>query len=158
MLTRSQFQGGAFDPWGGAGFEKCAQLTGPEMERVYYKNLYGFHITIFNVYMTFGGTNWFVLICRAFDPADNLRRGNLGHPGGYSSYDYGSVISENRAVDREKYSEAKLQANFIVSMPEYLEAVPADHFLAGKGYLSSNDLVVTPLANNAKGTKFWVIR
>jgi len=46
-----EFQGGAFDPWGGVGFEKCARLTGPSMERVFYKNLYGFHITIFNVYM-----------------------------------------------------------------------------------------------------------
>ena len=47
--------------------------------------------------LTFPGTNW----------------GNLGHPGGYTSYDYAAVIDESRGVAREKYSEAKLEANFI---------------------------------------------
>ena len=56
--------------------------------------------------MTWGGTNW----------------GNLGHPGGYTSYDYAAVISEERLVDREKYSEAKLEANFIQASPAYLTA------------------------------------
>lgn len=53
-----EFQGGSFDPWGGLGFAKCAELTGPEFERVFYKNDFSFGVTIFNIYMTFGGTNW----------------------------------------------------------------------------------------------------
>jgi len=61
-----EFQGGSFDPWGGLGFAQCTELLGPEFERVFYKNDFSFGVTIFNIYMTYGGTNW----------------GNLGHPGG----------------------------------------------------------------------------
>lgn len=35
------------------------------------------------------------------------------YEGGYTSYDYGSAISENREITREKYSELKLEANFL---------------------------------------------
>jgi Glycosyl hydrolases family 35 len=48
--------------------------------------------------MIFGGSNW----------------GNLGHPGGYTSYDYGAVIAEDLSVSREIYSEAKLIVNSIM--------------------------------------------
>ncbi|KAF2279491.1 uncharacterized protein EI97DRAFT_439828 [Westerdykella ornata] len=101
-----EFQGGSFDPWGGPGFDKCSVLVGAEFERVFYKQLYSFGVTILNIYMTFGGTNW----------------GNLGHPGGYTSYDYAAAIREDRRVDREKYSELKLQANFLKVSPAYLTA------------------------------------
>lgn len=50
-----EFQGGAFDPWGGQGFEKCTALLSPEFERVFYKNNYAFAMTIFNIYMVYGG-------------------------------------------------------------------------------------------------------
>lgn len=63
-----EFQAGSFDPWGGPGFDKCNVLVNAEFERVFYKNLYSFGVTILNLYMTYGGTNW----------------GNLGHPGGYT--------------------------------------------------------------------------
>lgn len=68
-------QGGSFDPPGGVGFEKCAALLNYEFERVFYKNNYAAGVTLFSLYMIFGGTNW----------------GNIGHPGGYTSYDYGAV-------------------------------------------------------------------
>jgi hypothetical protein len=29
-----EFQGGALDPWGGVGLDKCGQLTGPEFVNV----------------------------------------------------------------------------------------------------------------------------
>jgi len=59
----------------------------------------------------YGGTNW----------------GNLGHPGGYTSYDYGAAITEERLVTREKYSELKLEANFLrASGSAYLTAVPSN--------------------------------
>ena len=32
-----EFQGGAFDPWGGNGFDKCAALLNMEYERVFFK-------------------------------------------------------------------------------------------------------------------------
>jgi hypothetical protein len=53
-----EFQGGSFDPWGGPGWDKCSVLVGAEFERVFYKNNYGFGATVFNLYMTYGGTNW----------------------------------------------------------------------------------------------------
>ncbi len=65
-------QGGSIDPWGGVGFAKCEQLLNEQYERIFYKNDYSFGVTIFNVYMTYGGTNW----------------GNLGFSGGYTSVCY----------------------------------------------------------------------
>ncbi|KAJ7237206.1 glycoside hydrolase family 35 protein [Mycena haematopus] len=47
-----EFQGGAFDPWGGAGYEGCAQLL------VFYKAEFAMSTTMINFYMVFGGTNW----------------------------------------------------------------------------------------------------
>jgi hypothetical protein len=89
-------------------------------------------------WQTYGGTNW----------------GNLGHPGGYTSYDYGSVITEDRLVSREKYSEAKLEANFLVASPSYLSAVPEP---VRKGsFVNTPDLTVTHLQSNI--THFLVVR
>jgi hypothetical protein len=79
----------------------------------------------------------------------------LGHAGGYTSYDYGAVISEERLVNREKYSEAKLEANFIIASPSYLNATPGvarnDSF-----FVSSRDLTVTPVQSGL--TKYLVVR
>ena len=105
---------------------------------MFYKNNFGFGVKIYNVYMTYGGTNW----------------GNLGHPGGYTSYDYGSVITEDRQVYREKYSEAKLEANFLKVSPAYLTAKPGTR--STTAYTDRSDLAVTPLWGNQ--TNFYVIR
>ena len=102
----------------------------------------------------FGGTNW----------------GNLGHPGGYASYDYGSVgtshsdaqltlqcIRENRVIDREKYSELKLEAQFMKVSPSY---ITTDVGAASTTQFSDNAAVlITPLTG-ANGTKggFYVAR
>jgi beta-galactosidase len=32
---------------------------------------------------------------------------------GYASYDYGAALTEERSIWREKYSEEKLEANFL---------------------------------------------
>ncbi|KAK3076391.1 hypothetical protein LTS18_013155, partial [Coniosporium uncinatum] len=133
-----EFQGGSFDPWGGPGFEKGAQLTNYEFERVFYKNNFAQGVTIFNIYMTYGGTNW----------------GNLGHPGGYTSYDYGAVITEDRLVDREKYSEAKLLANFLQVSPAYLTANPLNG--TNGTYANTDAINVRPLVSNS--TRFYVVR
>ena len=135
-----EFQGGSFDPWGGWGFEQCLELVGYQFERVFYKNNFASAITIFSIYMTYGGTNW----------------GNLGHPGGYTSYDYAAVIKENRMVDREKYSEAKLEANFVEASPAYLTATPGN--LTNTTYTDTSALSVTPLFGNGSDTNFYVLR
>ncbi|KZM26721.1 uncharacterized protein EKO05_0008805 [Ascochyta rabiei] len=133
-----EYQGGAYQPWGGDGFEKCAEFTNHEFERVFYKNNIAAGATIFNVYMTFGGTNW----------------GNLGHAGGYTSYDYGAAITEERQVHREKYSEAKLIANFVHASPALAAAVPGYNSTAV--YTDTNAITTTPLFGNK--TNFYVTR
>lgn len=91
--------------------------------------------------MIFGGTNW----------------GNLGHPGGYTSYDYGSVIKEDRTITREKYSELKLEATFIQSSPAYLTSVPGNS--STSVYSDNSDITVTPiLANSTDSASFFVVR
>ncbi|RCI08598.1 hypothetical protein L249_4730 [Ophiocordyceps polyrhachis-furcata BCC 54312] len=134
-----EFQGGSYDPWGGNGLDQCAALINHEFERVYYKNNIAAGVRIFSLYMIFGGTNW----------------GNLGHPGGYTSYDYGACIRENRVVDREKYSELKLEAEFLRVSPGYLVTTAGN---TTKGVYSPNEnITVTPLlAQNT--ASFFVVR
>lgn len=91
--------------------------------------------------MIFGGTNW----------------GNLGHPGGYTSYDYGSVIKEDRTVTREKYSELKLQATFLQSSPGYLTATPGNS--STSLYSNNPDITVTPVfGNTTDDASFFIVR
>jgi len=113
-------------------------LINAEFARVFYKNNFANGITIFNVYMTYGGTNW----------------GNLGQSGGYTSYDYGAAIAEDRTIFREKYHEAKLIAQFMVSSPAYLNAVPSN--LTNSSYASTSAITTTPIFGNV--TNFYVVR
>ncbi|KAJ5161738.1 Glycoside hydrolase family 35 [Penicillium capsulatum] len=136
-----EFQSGAFDPWGGSGFDSCAALVNHEFERVFYKNDFSFGVAFLNLYMIFGGTNW----------------GNIGHPGGYTSYDYGSPITESRNITREKYSELKLLGNFAKVSPSYLVTTP--HNSTTSKYTDTPDLTVTPLlGGNNTASSFFVVR
>ena len=137
--TIPEFQGGSFDPWGGWGFDQCLQLINHEQERVFYKNNYAAGVTIFNLYMIFGGTNW----------------GNLGHPGGYTSYDYAAPIAEDRSVAREKYSELKLEAQFLKVSPGYLTATPGNASVTG---LYSPRTAVSITALIGTHDSFFVVR
>ncbi|KAK1779963.1 glycoside hydrolase superfamily [Copromyces sp. CBS 386.78] len=140
--TVPEFQGGSFDPWGGYGFDQCGQLINHEQVRVFYKNMFASGVTIFNLYMIFGGTNW----------------GNLGHPGGYTSYDYAAAIAEDRTVSREKYSELKLEANFLKVSPGYLTATPDISNKTGV-YSPNTDITVTALVHyTPTGGSFFVVR
>ncbi|RKU43640.1 hypothetical protein DL546_004893 [Coniochaeta pulveracea] len=134
-----EFQGGSFDPWGGWGFEQCLQLVNHEQVRVFYKNNYAAGVTIFNLYMIFGGTNW----------------GNLGHAGGYTSYDYAAAIKEDRTVAREKYSELKLEAQFMKASPGFLVATPG---LSNETGLYSPDTSVTVTPVTGPNGSFFVVR
>ncbi|KAE8555102.1 hypothetical protein EYB25_003650 [Talaromyces marneffei] len=136
-----EFQAGSFDPWHGSGFENCAALTGVEFQRVFYKNNIAAGVRLMNLYMIFGGTNW----------------GNLGYPEGYTSYDYGAVISESRSVNREKYSDLKLLGNFFKVSPSYLDAVPWSG--SNNAYITSQaELVLRPLLGRSTNSSFWVMR
>ena len=135
-----EFQGGSFDPWGGPALAKCLSLVSSQFERVLYQNNFGFLVTIFNQYMVFRGTNW----------------GNLGHPSGYTSYDYGAAIAGDLTVAREKYSEAKLSVNTLRASPAYLTATPAN--ASNTSYSDTQDIVVSPLYGNGTHTNFYVVR
>ncbi|KAH7305960.1 beta-galactosidase [Stachybotrys elegans] len=136
-LTIPEFQGGAFQLWGQGGFDNCALLLNMEFERVLYKNNYAAGATIFNIYMTYGGTNW----------------GNLGHVDGYTSYDYGAPITEERLLWREKYSEIKLQANFFHVSPAFLAA---DRFDPSLDFTDNGAVTVTLASTDA--SRFYISR
>ncbi|KAI1355609.1 glycoside hydrolase family 35 protein [Xylaria sp. FL0043] len=131
-----EFQGGAIDSWGGPGLEGCAAMANHEFERIFHKNAFSSGIKLFNI--TFGGTNW----------------GNLGQPGGYTSYDYGAAIKEDRTIIREKYAEAKLMGHFLASSPAYLDATPGN--LTNTSYVSTPELTTTPIYG--RSTTFYVAR
>jgi beta-galactosidase GanA len=78
-----EFQGGAFDPWGGPGYDRCRELTGPTFERMFYANNIENQFTAQNLYMTYGGTNW------GWQADPNVV---------YTSYDYGAAFSETRRL------------------------------------------------------------
>ncbi|KAL9596464.1 MAG: hypothetical protein Q9219_005770 [cf. Caloplaca sp. 3 TL-2023] len=124
-----EFQGGSFDPWGGSSFAKCTTLLNEQFQRVFYKNDFSFGVTIFNVYMVRGTYQAL-------------------------SYDYGAVIAEDRTVSREKYSEAKLEVNFLKVSPAYLTAVP-DNATRGT-FTDTTAITVTQLKGNI--TNFYVVR
>ncbi|KAJ5969663.1 hypothetical protein N7501_005911 [Penicillium viridicatum] len=136
----AEFQGGSGEGWGGVVQDMCGWLVNEEAVRVVYKNNYSFGVNIFNIYMTFGGTNW----------------GNLGYMGGHTSYDYGAAITEERAIWREKYSEQKLEANFLKVSPAYLTATA--HLGVNGTYGAPSSIAVTALLGNGTRTNFYVVR
>ena len=121
---------------------------------MFYKNDFSFGIAILNLYMVrrllhicalltvkiFGGTNW----------------GNLGHPGGYTSYDYGASITESRNITREKYSELKLLGNFAKVSPSYLTATPGNR--STTRYTTNPELTVTPLNGDQDSGSYFIAR
>ncbi|MER6394804.1 beta-galactosidase [Kitasatospora sp. NPDC001603] len=135
-LGTAEFQGGAFDPWGGPGYDKCAELINDRFADVFYKQNIAVGATLQSLYMTYGGTNW----------------GWLGMPQNYTSYDYGAAISETRRLD-PKYHQDKLigyfaQAVAPLTKTDPLSAAPTDNAR----------IVDTARANPDTGTQFHVLR
>jgi len=135
-LYSPEFQGGAFDPWGGPGYDKCAQLINDQFANVFYKQNIAVGATAQSFYMTYGGTNW----------------GWLGMPENYTSYDYGAAIRETRQLD-PKYDEDKLIGYFTQSVApltktEAIRATPPD----------DSAVVDTARMNPDTKTQFHVLR
>jgi beta-galactosidase GanA len=132
----AEFQGGSFDPWGGAGYDRCRMLTGPDFERVFYSSNIGFGATLQSFYMTFGGTSW----------------GWLAFPGVYSSYDYGAAIDEQRQLT-DKITTQKELGYFVQSVQPLAmtdtEAAPAP---------ADPALRIDARVNAATGTQFFFVR
>ncbi|RKO83192.1 galactose-binding domain-like protein, partial [Blyttiomyces helicus] len=84
--------------------------------RVYYKDNIAGGVTLQNFYMTAGGTNW----------------GHLAAPVVYTSYDYGSPITESRQLTT-KLNENKLLGHLLLAVPD----------------MAQTDAFVAQVANNA---------
>ncbi|KAF8320898.1 glycoside hydrolase family 35 protein [Clavulina sp. PMI_390] len=138
-----EFQGGAFDFWGGPGYDNCYSLLNDEFANVYYKNLFSFGTSILSLYMIYGGTNW----------------GNLATPVVYTSYDYGSPIREDRSLTT-KYNEMKLQAHFVQSSPALLTVVAIGNGTVGSGtaYSNSSQIFTRNLRDPSTNTNFYFVR
>ncbi|KAI0821239.1 glycoside hydrolase family 35 protein [Irpex lacteus] len=142
MWGSGEFQAGAFDPWGGSGYDKCFQLTNEQFANTAYKNLLAAQTTYVNLYMSYGGTNW----------------GNLAEPTVYTSYDYGAPIREDRTLS-PKYSEIKLITNFLHASPDFLVADIIGNGTVGNGTaFASNAKIYTTAFGAPSGAHFYIIR
>ncbi|MGN6269743.1 MAG: beta-galactosidase [Sphingomonas sp.] len=135
-LFTAEFQGGAFDPWGGPGYAKCAELINDRFANVFYKENIAAGATAQNFYMTFGGTSW----------------GWQAIPQNYTSYDYGAAITEARQFD-PKYYEDKRIGYFLQST----EPITKTDDLA-PARIDNPRLVDRARINPETGTQFHLIR
>ncbi|KAF2461720.1 glycoside hydrolase superfamily [Lineolata rhizophorae] len=141
-----EMQAGAHARWGWFSSDDCADMTGSSFERVFYKNYISFSTMTMNLYMLYGGANW----------------GGIASPATVTSYDYGGPIRESRMLDREKYSQLKLIAQFLRVSPAYYTTKPLNQYPvnAVNGSFTDNPgLAVTQLADIVGNkTVFWVLR
>lgn len=131
-----EYQGGAFNGWGGADYGNCRQLTGSDFEKVFYDTNIAVGSTMQSFYMTYGGTSW----------------GYLPYPTVYTSYDYGSAIAEDRDLTA-KYEQQKLTGYLLQAVPSLaqtdLMAAPAPDDPA---------LWLKARVNPTDGTELYVLR
>lgn len=130
-----EFQGGSFDPWGGPGFDKCRQLTGPDFINVFYKNDLAQGATLVNSYMTYGGTSW----------------GWLPEPGVYSSYDYGAAIDEAGQLTSKYYAMKR-----IGYMLQAVNSITKTD-LATEASVSNSNITLTERVNPDNQTHFFFL-
>ncbi|KAJ6517875.1 glycoside hydrolase family 35 protein [Mycena vitilis] len=139
-----EFQGGSFDAWGPtapAGYAPCAELTGPNFQSVFNKQLWASNAKLISYYMVYGGTSW----------------GAIPFQCVYSSYDYGASISESRALTT-KFDELKLQGIFLRSSPEFYKTNVIADSSTGLAATSNPAAFATFLQNPDTKTGFYVLR
>ena len=107
FITESQ--GGAFTPWGAAfTSDQAYEFTDPAFTRQWGVRNLANGVTAFNYYMAFGGTNW----------------GYTGSPSsGFTSYDYGAAITEDREPTQKLAVQKELGA-FQHAFPPILSMTP----------------------------------
>lgn len=132
----AEFQGGSFDPWGGAGYDKCRELTNAAFESVFYKSNIAQRITLTSYYMTYGGTSW----------------GWLPEPGVYSSYDYGAALDEARQLT-DKYGEQKLLGYLVQTVVPLRKTDPTS-----SGSTSNLAIRLDARINPDDKTQFYILR
>ncbi|KAE8152120.1 putative beta-galactosidase [Aspergillus avenaceus] len=132
-----EFEGGWFQPWGGAFYDTCAAELSPEFADVYYKNNVGSRVTLQNIYMVFGGTNW----------------GHSAAPVVYTSYDYGAPLRETREI-RDKLKQTKLLGLFTRVSGDLLKT---DMEGNGTGYTDDSGIHTWALRNPDTNAGFFVL-
>ncbi|MFF2937555.1 beta-galactosidase [Streptomyces mirabilis] len=136
-LLIPEAQGGAFDPWGGTGYQSCAQLTGTDFTRVFAKMNIAAGVTGQSFYMTYGGTNW----------------GWQADPNAvYTSYDYGAAINESRQLT-DKYQEFKRVGYLVTSVGSLARTEKADAPAP-----TDDALRIDRRVNPDDGTQFFTVR
>ncbi len=105
----AEFGGGWFDYWGSNGMYPCNAIQrGVGYQRVFYGTNIANGIAAQSFYMGYGGTSW----------------GWLPAPVVYTSYDYGSAISEPRVL-RDKALELKQLGQFATGVADLAKLVKA---------------------------------
>ncbi|MER7564787.1 beta-galactosidase [Streptomyces sp. NPDC097941] len=136
-LIIPEAQGGAFDPWGGTGYQDCAKLTGADFTRVFSKMNIAAGVSGQSFYMTYGGTNW----------------GWLADPNAvYTSYDYGAPINESRQPT-DKYQEFKRLGYMVDSVTSLARTDKAEAPTP-----SDDALRIDRRVNPDDGTQFFTVR
>ncbi|MCP3734712.1 beta-galactosidase [Sphingomonas sp. RP10(2022)] len=132
----AEFGGGWFDYWGSNGGYECNAIQrGKRFQRVFYGTNLANGIDIHSVYMGYGGTSW----------------GWLPAPVVFTSYDYGSAISEAREL-RPKAEEMKQLGGLIATVPDLAGMVPA-----GAAVASSPNVQVYHDRNPESDARFLMV-
>ncbi|GAB7355385.1 hypothetical protein MBLNU459_g5906t1 [Dothideomycetes sp. NU459] len=132
-----EFEGGYFTPWGGSFYDDCVAEHDPAFADVFYKNNLGQRVSMMNLYMAWGGTNW----------------GNLAAPVVYTSYDYSAPLRETREI-QDKFYQTKLIALFTRVSHDLLYT---DMESNGTGNaVSTSDIWTWVLRNPATSAGFYV--
>ncbi|KAL0951714.1 hypothetical protein HGRIS_008390 [Hohenbuehelia grisea] len=138
-----EFQGGSFDAWGptAPGYAPCRVLTGPDFQSVFNLQLWASNAKLINYYMLYGGTSW----------------GGIPFHGVYTSYDYGSSLTESRQLT-SKFDELKRQGLFLRSSPEFYKTDWVTDTSTGGVFTTSSAAFVTFLRNPDTGAGFYILR
>ncbi|KAK8090208.1 hypothetical protein PG997_005169 [Apiospora hydei] len=158
-----EFEGGWFSNWGSDTFyDECATEHDPAFADVYYKNNIGQRVTLHNIYMAYGGTNWgqckkspalsLSLVLRIYtDPGTH----EAAAPQVYTSYDYSAPLRETRQQG-DKLFQTKLIGLFTRVSPDLLKT---DMIGNGTGYrVSSTSVYSWVLKNPDTGAGFHVVQ
>ncbi|KAI9732382.1 MAG: hypothetical protein M1834_001590 [Cirrosporium novae-zelandiae] len=131
-----EFEAGWYSAWGGSFYDDCSSELNPEFIDVYYKNNIAQRLTLINLYMAFGGTNW----------------GHLAAPVVYTSYDYSAPLRETREI-RSKLSQVKLLGLFLRVSTDLLKTYMVGN---GTGYATNtSDIYTWELRNPDTNSAFY---
>ncbi|KAK7049803.1 hypothetical protein VNI00_005233 [Paramarasmius palmivorus] len=133
----AEFQGGSYNSWGGPR-GGCPEDIGWNFVSMYYRHLMAERITMINLYMLFGGTNW----------------GGLATNVVATSYDYSSPIQETREIG-DKYYETKLIGLFFRAAEDL---VKTDRTPFSESYTTASGVGATELRNPETQAGFYVTR